>query len=459
MHDMETTLLPLFAGLGGLAAGAFVGWLIARTRTQAELAVRDERLAALARERDASESRAQAAQTELVALREVNAHVRESLARAESAAEAEQKADLDKAAFLGQASQQLRDAFQSLSADALRGNGQAFLELANQSLSQKQQAIASLVDPLKVSLKEMDDHIRALEKTRAGAQAALSVQIEGVGKTQLELQRETARLASALSAPHSRGRWGELQLKRVVELAGMVAYCDFEEQAALPGEGRQRPDLIIRLPGQRSLIVDAKAPLDAYLQASEAVGAEREEKLAAHARAVREHMRLLGSKAYFKQLERSPDFVILFLPGEPFLGAALQQDPTLIEVGADLGVMLATPATLISILRAIAYGWREEQVQTNTRDIMAAGRELHDRIRILTEYFAELRRSIGLSVESFNKIVGTLESRVLPSARRLQSLGAGSEPIAEIIPIDKEPRTIAIAEPTLFPEPRSGSPQ
>jgi DNA recombination protein RmuC len=437
---MDEPVFALLTGLGGVGAGALIGWLVARTRAQTELAVREERLAGVTRERD-----------ELAAVREENTQLREALARAESAAVVLRRAEQEKAAFVGQASQQLRDAFQSLSADALRGNGQTFLELANQSLTQKQQAIASLVDPLRVSLKQMDDHIRELEKTRAGAQASLGAQIERVGQTQLLLQKETARLAGALSAPHSRGRWGELQLKRVVELAGMVGYCDFEEQALLPGEARQRPDLIVRLPGERSIVVDAKAPLDAYLQASAVVGAEREERLAAHARAVREHMRLLGSKAYARQLPRSPDFVLLFLPGEAFLAAALEQDPSLIEAGADLGVMLATPASLISILRAIAHSWREEQVQTNTREIMAAGRELHDRVRTLTDYFGELRRSISGSVDAFNRIVGTLEARVLPSARRLQTLGAGSDPIAEVIPLDKEPRAVApVEDATLF---------
>ncbi len=299
---------------------------------------------------------------------------------------------------------------------------------------------------MRESLEKVGATLQQVEKDRVGAYAALTRQIELVAAGQQGLQAETANLVKALREPKARGRWGEIQLRRVVELAGMLDHCDFcEQQSMAAEESRLIPDLVVRLPGGRQVIVDAKVPLTAYLQAIESQDEDaRERQLKEHARQVREHMKKLAGKAYWDQIQPAPEFVVMFLPGEPFFSAALLHDPALIEWGAGERVILASPITLIALLRAVAYGWRQEQIAENAQRISALGREMYDRTRVVAEHIDRLGTWLDRAVEAYNDTVRSIEARLLASARRFRELGADNgKEIPELEAIDRvtrEPR-------------------
>jgi DNA recombination protein RmuC len=370
----------------------------------------------------------------------------------------QQKTAEEKIALLNEAREKLSDEFKALSADALKSNSTQFLELAKTNLEKfqegakgdlekRRQAVDELIKPLKESLKDVDGALKQIGKDHSG----VSERIQSLLTSEAQLKKETANLVSALKKPTVRGRWGEMQLRRVVEIAGMVKHCDFFEQESTDSDaGRTRPDMIIRLPGNRTVVVDSKAPLESYLESLETSDERlRAEKLSRHAGLVRTHIKNLSAKGYWEQFQPAPEFVVMFLPGEMFFSAALEQDPRLIELGVGKKVILATPTTLIALLGAVAYGWQEEKIARNAQEISNIGKELYARISTLTEHFSNVGRNIDRAAESYNKTIRSLESRVLVSARKFRELGSasGSE-IGTLQPVDKTTRIIQALGPT-----------
>lgn len=423
---MNFTIALLFA-----AAAAFVTWLILQSRHAAlreRLRARDEENARLA--------------AELAALRASESELRTSQARLETALAAERAAH-----------ERLATEFKALSADALSRNSVEFLNLARETfaklhqqsaddLGKRQQAIDALVLPLRESLDKVGVKIGEIEQARATAYGQLSEQLKSLTTTQGQLQAEAARLSTALRSTTTAGTWGELQLRRVVELSGMSAYCDFVEQESA---GPLRADLVVRLPGGQQIVVDAKAPNDAYREAANAADdAVRTARLAEHAAKVRSHIDALGGKDYWTQFQPSPEFVVLFLPGDQFLAGALQAEPTLIDRGIAKKVLLATPATLIALLKAAAYGWRQEAVSKNAEEISRLGRELHDRVATFAEHLEKVGKGLDSATRSYNAAVGSFEQALLPGARKFTELGAkGAKALPEPAPVDTAVRDVA----------------
>ncbi len=359
-------------------------------------------------------------------------------------------------ALLKEARQELSESFKAVSADIYRSNSESFLKIsqatlahfqkqANGDLARKKEAIADLVAPLQESLQKVDSHIRHLEKERTGSYATLSEQVKSMAASQARLQGETANLVRALRTPATRGRWGEMQLKRVVEMAGMVNHCDFTEQHTVEGDdGLLRPDMVIKLPNSKTIVVDSKTSLQAYLEAHETEDEGlRLEKLKHHARQIRIHLSQLAAKSYWRQFPSSPEFVVMFIPGENFFSAALSQDPELIEFGVSQRVILATPTTLIALLRSVSYGWRQDQIAEHAEKIGELGHTLFERLRILACHFDDLRKNLDRSVESYNRAAGSFENRVLVTARKFQDIDPTlGETIPELGIIDKTARRV-----------------
>ena len=346
--------------------------------------------------------------------------------------------------------------FAQLSSEALRTNTEQFLTLADArlketheaaqgELGQRQEAISQLLHPLKDLLSRYEVGLRQMELERKGAYSGLTEQVKQMAASQDQLQKSTQNLVTALRAPQTRGRWGEMQLRRVVEMAGMVAHCDFDEQVTTAGEdGRLRPDLVVHLPGGAHVVVDAKVPLDAFLRATEAEDeTTRQTQLAAHARQLRTHIDQLSKREYWRQFDPSPDFVVAFVPGDPLLDAAFEQDGDLIEHAIASRVLITTPTTLIALLRTFAQGWRDEAMAENARLVKDLGTDLYDRLRVMGGHFAKMHRSLTSTVEAFNDAVGSLESRVLVTARRFPDLsvvGHDAKEVAELHPVTSTPR-------------------
>lgn len=419
--------LPIIVTLAaGVAIGAILGWLAARP--------------AAAR-----------VQSELDTERAVHAERVNAYQQAHQEAEA-----------------RLREAFQALSADALKTNNEAFLHLAETRLTQarteaaadidaRKTAIEHLLEPMAKTLDQVDREIKESERRRLQSGAELIQKIASLDTMGKDLHSQTARLVDALKRPGVRGRWGELQLKRVIELAGMIEHCDFEEQQTLTArdgadgdDRRMRPDVIVRLPGGKHVVIDAKAPLDAYLKALEAPDeATRQALLADHAKQVRVHLTQLAAKGYAAHVQPGPDFVVMFLPGEMFFSAALEQDPSLIEFGVEQRVIPASPTTLIAVLRAVAYGWQQEAQAENAQKISELGRNLYDAIRVLASHFDDVGGRLKASLDAYNRAIGSLEGNVLVKARRFKELqAANGDDIPQLDPIDRVPRMLQAPELT-----------
>jgi DNA recombination protein RmuC len=436
----------------GVALGLVVGLLVA-TRRQAGLAA----------EVRAAEARLDDARQAAVGLGDELEQARSALAaagaaQARSAAEIDylQRAAAERAAAWEEDRQRLVGSFADLSNQALQRNTEQFLTLADTrlkeaqeaargDLAQRQQAITHLLQPLQETLSKYEQGLRQLELERKGAYATLAEQVRQLGSSNEKLRQETGNLVTALRSPQTRGRWGELQLRRVVEMAGMLAHCDFEEQVSVDTpDGRLRPDVVVKLPGGAQVVVDAKVPLEAFLRSVDASDEEtRKIELVAHARQLRTHVDQLAKREYWNQFDPSPEFVVAFVPGDPLLAAAFEHDPALIEHAMANRVLLATPTTLIALLRTVAYGWQQEALTANARTVQRLGAELYDRLRVMGSHLAKLQRGLTTTVEAFNDTVGSLESRVLVTARRFPELGvigAGTKDLPELTPVSATAR-------------------
>ncbi len=439
-------LFPVTAFIAGISLGGIVTFLVQRSNRLVlaeRIRLRDEELEKLTglfeemkQEQRITLSQLNAANTEVKTL--------------ETKLEGERKRFSEKELVFEELEKRFSDVFKALSGDALKRNNESFLELAKEHLNtqqtkskgeldQRKQAIESLLKPINESLKQFGEKVGEIEKARVGTYEALKEQVLSLAEGQTKLRSETGNLARALNTPRVRGSWGEIQLKKVVELAGMLEHCDFDQQQSKDRDdgSRARPDMIVKLPGDKQIIIDAKAPLEGFLAALEAESKqEKAAKMKDHARHIRAHIKDLGSRSYWEQFENSPEFVVLFLPGESYFSAALEVDPGLIDEGVQNKVILATPTTLIALLKVVAYGWRQENLAQQSREISKLGKEIYERVSDVATNWASVGKGLKNAVESYNKAINNMESRVLVSARKLRDL-----------PIELSKKEIVIAPP------------
>jgi DNA recombination protein RmuC len=375
-------------------------------------------------------------------------NLRAELAEAQARIASDEQQRTRTAELLAQSEAQMRAAIESASRVALDANSETFLKLAREvfgrdqasaqaTLKEREIAIAQLLEPIKESLRKQEEQAQSIVREHRESAGKITGQIESLVNVQALLQRETRNLSTALRRPEVRGRWGEITLRRVVELAGLSEHCDFEEQVQVGG-GAQRPDLVVHMPESRHIVVDAKTPLDAYLDSVEAPDEEtRRAALRRHAAQVEQRVRELGQKNYWEQFEHSPEFAVLFLPGDQFLSAAVAENPELIESALKQRIIVTTPSTLMALLKVIAYGWRQNQVSENAREIRKLGEDLHKRLNVFVTHLQKVSRSLGSAVDSFNASVGSMERNVLPQARKFTELGVAGETLPSVDPIEQ----------------------
>jgi DNA recombination protein RmuC len=477
---------PVFVALLlGLAIGTAVSWLVAsagrraavaeagrladaaRAAAESELAVARRDGQSARADREAEAARAEQARQRAEDATGRVAAMQAELAGARAALHAERAATTDRERLLARREAELKESFQALSAEALTRNNEAFIQLAEARLkeataalsvqadgdaTQRRQAIEALLGPVTQTLHRLDGQLRTVEKEREAAYAGLREQVGAMHRTSEQLQTETRQLVNALRAPQVRGRWGELQLERIVQLAGMVEHCDFSRQvtatdASGDDDALVRPDLIVHLAGGKQIVLDAKVPFGAYLEAVDATDPDRRgDRLAAHARHLRAHVDSLAHKSYWRRFEPTPEFVVLFVPGDPFLEAALQSDPALLEHAFERNVVITTPTTLIALLRTVGYTWRQEALARNAARVHDLGRELHSRLATMGGHVARLGKQLGGAVEAYNSTVSSLESRVLVTARRFGELKVVNDELATPEQVEKSPRSVQAVE-------------
>lgn len=451
---MSTSIfIVVFAGL--FLLGMFLGWALSQLRRRSnEQAVLKLQAQAQTSENLLAELRQQLGQKEKTeeALRDSLASTQQAKTVAETKLQEALKNVAEQKELLDRAQEKLTTTFQALSGESLKSNNRAFIELAKETLEtvlskargefgEREESIKNIVGSLGEALKRYESQVNELETKRASDYGSLEAQIKSLLTTNQQLQRETGNLVSALRRPEIRGRWGEVTLKRVVELAGMSEHCDFSEQVSVSIEdGRVRPDMIVHLPASREIVVDSKVSLDAYMDAITAEGEEGKGFITKHAQQLRRHMLTLSGKSYWEQFSRAPEFVVMFIPGESFLSAALAVDRTLIEDGMESRVIIATPTTLIALLRAVAFGWRQERLARHTQEIASLGKEIYDRFQPFLQHINKTGDYLSQATTSFNKMVTSLERRVMVSVRRFRELGAaGDKELPEVQPIEQIP--------------------